>query len=492
MNGMRHWGIALALALAACSAADDAPTNVLLVTVDTLRADHVSAYGVRRHQTPNLDRLAAEGVLFENAFTDTPWTTPSMSSVMTGNYPTRHGFKSTNANRLGLENVTLAEMLHERGYDTAAVVGSFPLDSIYQLDQGFDYYDDTFTKPIWIHPDVEFAPLPSEFRDSPEEQAMFAMAKAMNDSRRTDAEVTDAALAWLRHPHGTPFFLWVHYFGPHSKPDWRIPESKRLARELAQYDPDVRTADAEVGRLLDGLAEGGHAGDTLVVFHADHGESLGEQGYVGHGHLLNDATMRIPLILRWPRHLAAGRRVSALVRNVDILPTVLSAVDPGAETAAFSGESLLPLAGGGDPEPDGDDGLGRSTYMETYYPAHGAFATPVVLDDGSHYRVGTIRRAVRTRRWLFERSEPRPLIDVPDAPWETLPAEALARVRGEKLIDVAADPTADVSAAHPAVAKALRARLEARLAEEREHEPAPRLAPDPETRRRLKSLGYTD
>jgi arylsulfatase A-like enzyme len=318
---------------------------------------------------------------------------------------------------------------------------------------------------------------------------MFAMAKAMNDSRRSDAEVTNAAAAWLREAPPDPFFLWVHYFGPHSKPDWNIPEDERLARQLADYEPDVRITDGEVGRLLDALDAAGRADDTLVVFHADHGESLGERGYVGHGNLLNKASMDIPLILRWPGRIAAGLRVAGLARNVDIFPTVLDAAGLTSPAHA-NGESLLPAIAatpravvgrwlGGGPE--------RSAYMETYYPAHVAFATPVEWHGKTH-RVGTIRRAVRRGRWQLVRTEPHPLIDVGDEA-ETPPEAARRQVWLEQLFDAeGTDDGSDHLADQPGIAEELRALLDGHLEQERDE--APRLPVDPETRLRLEALGY--
>lgn len=482
---MRLRCAATLLLLASACARPTAPPNVLLVTVDTLRADHLSAYGYPGHQTPNIDRLASQGTLFENAFADTPWTTPSMASVLTGTYPTKHGFRSTNTNRLGLDKVTLAEILEGRGYDTGAVIGSFPLDSIYQLDQGFATYDDHFTRPIWNYPGHEPTPLPSEFRKDPHEQAMFEMVKAMSDSRRTDKEVTDAALAWLANEGKgkgkAPFFLWVHYFGPHSKPDWSVPEDQRQARELSQYDPDIRTNDHEVGRLLAALDAAGLGPKTLVVFHADHGQSLGEQHYVGHGVLLNDASMHIPLILRWPGHIEAGRRVDRMARNVDILPTVLDAVGAPIPSNA-SGRSLL-----------GDDGAGSEqpfAYMETFYPAHVGFAQPVKLPDGSVRKIGLVRRAVRSGHWELVRSEPHPLIDVSGETWKDVPQKIFHSMWSERLIDTRdkSDDPKDYSREKPELAARLRRLLDAQIANEAP--PAPRHELDPESQLRLESLGY--
>jgi arylsulfatase A-like enzyme len=456
-------------------AAPEGPPHVVLVTVDTLRPDRLSAYGFEGHETPHIDALASEGVLFENAFTDTPWTTPSMSSVLTGTWPTLHGFKSTNTDRLGLEQETLAELLRDRGYATAAIIGSFPLDSIYRLDQGFDVYDDAFTRPIWRYPGHEPTPKASEFLDDPEAQAMFALLKAMSDSRRADEEVTDAALAWLDTRPEKPFFLWVHYFGPHTKPDWTVPESERLRQQYAQYDPDVRTVDRELGRLLARLDAEGLAQRTLVIFHADHAESLGEQGYVGHGVLLNDATMRIPLILRYPPRVRGPQRVASQVRNVDIFPTVLDAVGAPVPQRA-SGISLLPLSEGGDVAHEA-----RPAYMETWYTAHRAFAPPVRGPDAKEYAIGRIHRAVREGSWQLIRTEPHPLLDVTDPEWEAVPLEAKESVRSEVLIDTRdrASSPRDLSAAHPEVAARLRALLDVRIAEE-----GARAPPCPSTRRR--------
>jgi arylsulfatase A-like enzyme len=478
--------------LGACSAPLPEHVDVLLVTVDTLRPDHLSCYGYTRQQTPHIDQLAAEGALFEQAVSDTPWTTPSMASVLTGQYPTRHGFRSTNANRLAPENETLAEILASRGYSTAAVVGSFPLDSIFQLDQGFARYDDDFTTPIWIFPDHPAKHVASEFRDTPEERALFTLEKAMADSRRSDAEVTDAALAQLERFGDAPFFLWVHYFGPHSKPDWRLSPEERDRRHVANYDPDVRTVDAQIGRLLAGLEAGGRAAHTLVVFHADHGESLGEDGYLGHGQLLNRASMHIPLILRLPGVIPAGVRVAPLVRNIDIFPTILAlSGGPGRDPPA--GRSLLPLArrgllsrwlGTGEDE--------RVAYMETFFPAHAGFAKKLPGPDGQEVAVGFSRRSVESGRWRLERREPQPLMDVSPDKQPQLTPQLRDAVRAEELYDLEAPggELHDVSASHPEVVARLRALLDAEVAAERAAPPGQPL--DPETRLRLKSLGYVE
>jgi arylsulfatase A-like enzyme len=479
------------LALAGCSAALPERANVLLITVDTLRPDRLSSYGYRRHQTPHIDGLAAAGALFEDAVSDAPWTTPSMASVLTGVYPTLHGLRSTNAHQLAPEGITLAEILRERGYATAAVVGSFPLHSLYGLDQGFDHYDDAFTRPIWIHPDHEPGDVPSALPERPEDRALFTLESALNNSRRSDAEVSDAAIAWLRDARSEPFLLWVHYFGPHSKPDWRRSRAEQDRQHLERYDPDVRQVDAEIGRLLAELDAHDLAASTLVVFHADHGESLGENGLLGHGGLLNEASMRIPLILRLPEAIPAGVRIRALVRNVDIFPTVLE-VTGGAAQGERSGESLLPLARGGTLSRWLARGDPRVAYMETFYPAHRGFAMKIRREDGSEEAVGFARRSVRRGRWRLERREPHPLYDVSPESQPQL-SDALARqLRGEELYDLEA-PAAEARSvidAHPQLAAELGALLDAHR--QRERDAAPRMELDAEERLRLESLGYGD
>jgi arylsulfatase A-like enzyme len=482
-----------ALAGAGCS---DAPApaarNALIVTIDTLRADRVSAFGASPVETPHLDRLAAQGAFFANAFADVPWTTPSMSSVMTGLYANRHGLKSPITNRLGLEQVTLAERLRSHGFATGAVIGSFPLDSIYQLDQGFEFYDDAFTTPIHIYPNHEFTRVPSVFSDDPDSQRLFVLSKSLNDGRRTDAEVSDVAIRWLRERGSGRFFLWVHYFGPHAKLDWRIPEARRELVHLAQYEPDVEVVDREVGRLLDTLDELGLAEQTLVVLHADHGESLGENGYVGHGLLLNEATLRIPLILRLPGRIAPGQRIEAQAENVDIFPSVLDALGLPIPQD-LSGQSLLPRTRGAPARGlQQDDPDGRVTYIETYFPAHIAFATLVKLPGGEVGKQGVIRRGVRTARWKLVRSEPHELIDVGPGEQSTVPGPMRERLRTETLLDLEAPngDAHDVSAQHPEVARRLRARLDAWIEQEAQASDAPRIELDEETRARLESLGY--
>lgn len=444
---------------------------MLLITVDTLRADRLSAYGYGKHQTPHIDSLAAEGALFEHAFCDVTWTTPSMASVMTGTYATKHGFKSTKSQKLDLSKVTLAEVLRERGYATAAVVGSYPLHSSYQLDQGFAHYDDSLEEP-------------------PNAGTPSARPR-VRKGHRSDTAVTRAATQWLKQNEARPFFLWVHYFGPHQKDvDFTQPIAERWRRHIARYDGDVVLNDAAVGGLLEEIDRLGLRERTLVIFHADHGEMLGDRMYIGHGMDLYDPVLRIPLIVRLPGRIPAGVRVRAMARNIDLFPTVLevAGIRPGNQ---LSGSSLLPhvesaraSAAGSLPEVD--------MYAETYMPAIDGFRRTIRLPDGSSQSIGMVIRGIRTPAWKFVRNEPVPFFERQPDEVPVLLAEALASLTSEELYDLRTDPLEfkNLAKERLEVAEQMRDRLRQFLAGE--SEPAPTALLDEESRQRLRMLGYGD
>lgn len=329
------------------------PPSVVLITVDTLRPDRIAAYGHATNKTPAMDRLAAEGMLFDVAYCDMPWTTGSMSSVMTGHYSSSHGVDLPNK-LLAPEATTMAEILRAEGYTTAAIIASFPLDSVFGLDQGFDTYDDEFSMPM-IGSGEAVEHVPSQAPDTADEG--FGLKKFQSDSYRPDEDVTDAAIRWFdrffEEGMGPPgwrplvdrvlgrrFFLWVHYFGPHEKLEAGLGIHDQEPRIVEVYDEDVEKADAAVGRFLDHLRSTGYLDETLVILHSDHGQNLGEHGVVGHGQRIDEATVRIPMIVRYPAAVPAGLRRSDVARNVDILPTVLEALR--IDHPGLAGRSLLP------------------------------------------------------------------------------------------------------------------------------------------------------
>lgn len=454
-------------------------TNVILITIDTMRPDRISAYGYHKHQTPVLDRLAAEGTLFENAFCDVTWTTPSMASVMTGTYATRHGFRSS-FQTLKSDAATMAEILRDHGMHTAAIIASYPLHSIFGLNQGFDLYDETFNSPLSFQEDVQFGPVqappPVETPPSDDTQAMrwFLWEKSQRDAYRSDPDVSDRAIAWLRAERADPFFLWIHYFGPHEKPTGLVGDENLAAErdlQLAAYDPDVVAVDGEIGRVLAALKSLGIDEDTAIVVHADHGQSLMEHDYFGHGRNVLDPTARIPLIVHAPGRVPAGRRDATLARNVDILPTLLELLGiprpPGLD-----GRDLFGAVGSADP----------TAYIETYLSATWLFA-----DEKADHRIGFRRLGLRTARWKYVINDPVPFVDRPSPP---IDADTRRRFYFEELFDLAADPgeTRNVIAEHHDVASTMRNEI---MRLHRTATTGTEVMPlDDETREKLKALGY--
>lgn len=345
-------------ALAGCSGSEPAVRNLLLVTIDTTRADRVGAYGHAGARTPTLDALAADGVRFESCSSTAPITLPSHASILTGLFPFRHGARNNGTHRLPDEVATLAEFTGSEGFDTGAVVSAFVLDSRFGLDQGFDRYDD----------DLSGADKPLAFR-FPETNAEWA---------------TDRALSWLEREVEGRFFLWVHYFDPHAEYDAPEPYASEFA--ASPYDGEIAYVDAQIGRLLAGLDDQGRLDDTLVVVTADHGESLWEHGEETHGIFLYDATTRVPLIWSHPS-LVPGKRVAQTVSSVDILPTALGllglSVPPGVDGVDLGAVLTTPVA----VPPD------RRAYSESLTP---------------FYNHGWAElRSLRGNRWRYVRA-PRP------------------------------------------------------------------------------------
>ena len=309
--------------------------NVVLVTFDTTRADHVGAFGYDKGTTPNVDRLAAEGTRFTHVYSTNPITLPAHTSLMTGTYPPFHGVRDNSAFVVRDDVTTLAEVLAARGYETAAFVGAFVLDSRFHLDQGFETYDDQVGRD-WS-------------RDELETRA----ALAFGFSERKANLVTLAALRWMEQRDATrPFFLWLHYFDAHEP---RNPPEPHGSKFSDPYDAEIAFADEQLGRFLDEL-RGGSGANTYVVFTADHGEGLQEHGEPTHSLLLFDGVLRVPLVIAGPG-IAEGAADPRLGSLVDVLPTILGrlgippspdvqgvdllgAVDPAVERVVYM-ESLV-------------------------------------------------------------------------------------------------------------------------------------------------------
>jgi arylsulfatase A-like enzyme/cytochrome c-type biogenesis protein CcmH/NrfG len=292
---------------------------VLLVTIDTLRADHVGCYGFDAAATPTLDGLAARGVRFETALAQAPLTGPSHASILTGLTPPGHGFRNNSGFAVPAGVHLAAETFKAAGYQTAAFVSGFPLDRRFGFNRGFDTYDDHLPRG--------------------------------NDRRRTpyvervaDA-TTETVLQWLgQRKDRAPWFLWVHYYDPHAPYE---PPADLLARfKTDPYDGEIAFVDRELQRVLAAITTRGDLDRTLTVVTGDHGESLGEHGEGTHGLFVYDATLRVPLIVAGPG-IRAGRVSKTVARSIDILPTLLDYT--GLRPAAPSdGRSLRPAAEGGE------------------------------------------------------------------------------------------------------------------------------------------------
>jgi arylsulfatase A-like enzyme/Flp pilus assembly protein TadD len=297
--------------------------HVLLITIDTLRADHVGAYGARQARTPVLDGLARDGARFERAWAPTPITLPSHASLLSGHYPPAHGARH-NGIAMGEKVETLATRFEQAGFATGAFVSAFPLDRRFGLARGFDVYDDELPRSETGRP--------------------------LNE--RPGAETVNRAMAWLDARRDARVFLWVHLFEPHAP--YGAPESGTSVE--ARYADEVATADRELGRLLGALGE--RAKNTLVVATADHGEAFGEHGETGHSIFVYDTTLHVPLVMRGagiPRGTVVGGDVSL----VD-LPATIAALT-GLQEFQSEGRSLAGAFRGGSIEP-------RPLYAESFAP----------------------------------------------------------------------------------------------------------------------------
>jgi len=293
------------------------PRNVLLITIDTLRADALGAYGNATAATPWLDRLASRGLRFTTAHAHNVLTLPSHANILAGRLPSEHGVRDNAGFRLAATEETLATRLKAAGYRTGAFVSAFPLDSRFGLARGFDVYDDAF---------VDGSPQP-----------------AFLEQERAGTETVAAASGWLRSvtPDGAgqapPWFLWVHLYEPHYPYAPPSPYAERFQSD--RYAGEVAAADAALAPLLEPVLEGRGAADTLVIVTADHGESLGDHGEATHGIFAYEATLKVPLIVYSPS-LTTPAVVGRPASHVDILPTILDAVGMSS-VSTLSGRSLL-------------------------------------------------------------------------------------------------------------------------------------------------------
>ena len=345
------------VALAACSLlacgpdareirSRDPRPDVILISIDTVRADHMSSYGYARPTTPRLDALAEEGARVELAYAPSSTTGPTHASLFTGLPPIAHGVRK-NGNVLDAELETLAELLAGRGYETGAVVSSYVLSRRFGYDQGFGVFDDDFSGA-----------------NSPEGTTLWEGEAIEGHFYGTADDTTDRALDWLRDRKQPekPAFLFIHYFDPHFPyvppadfvPNFKATakEALRIGRMIFVYDTLIAFTDQEIGRLLDEIEAQQLSRDPLVIVTADHGEGLMTHGHMYHGAQIYEEAVRVPLIVRWPGRVPAGRVLTSPIATIGLGPTILDLIGETADGSIGTGGFAPMLLGEPEPLPE--------------------------------------------------------------------------------------------------------------------------------------------
>jgi len=336
----KKWAVlVVAAALVGVATAQRQPPNVLLITIDTVRADHVGAYGYAKAATPAIDRLAREGVRFADATSHAPLTGPAHAAILTGQYPARLGVRDNASTPIPPGTTTLATLFKASRYRTGGFVGAFILGPEYGFSQGFDVFDATFSR--------------------------FNAGMKLQAQRRA-GEVTTAALKWLNQQlnqqlanSNQQWFLWVHYYDAHWPYD--PPAPFRTTFRASPYDGEVAYVDSNIAKLIAAIEGAGQLDRTLVTVIADHGEGLGDHGEQEHGLFLYDSVLHVPWVMRLPARASAGRVVTTQVRAIDVLPTLAAVA--GVTSPSVDGQNVMPFVTGAavprDPTP---------SYAETFYP----------------------------------------------------------------------------------------------------------------------------
>ena len=415
--------------------ADDAKpqTPVILISIDTLRADHLSAYGYRKIHTPNIDAFAQQGTLLNEAACQVPLTLPSHTSLLTSTYPFQNGIQE-NAEPVPAGAVTLASVLRSRGYKTAAFIGSVFLEKQFGLDQGFDDYDSPFNFQA----------------GSRISGSMIFAGTGQNPYsvrvRRDGALVVRAALQWLAEHHGQPVFAFIHLFDVHEP--YTVPADVARERGISRYDAQVEYVDQVLGRFRQRLMQSGWWDRSLVVLVSDHGESLGEHGESSHGYFIYQSTLWVPLMFHWPVGAPHyPERSSQPAGLIDVAPTILDFLHVPLPST-FEGQSLL----GG--IKSGSEADGHAVYSESVYTRDAFGWAPLRC-----LRAGEYKYIAAPKPELYNLQQD---------------TEEQVNLVGKK----------------PDESAALRGRLEKLMARYAPKEPATRQNASPETRALLQSLGY--
>jgi choline-sulfatase len=402
--------------------------NVILITIDTLRADHVGCYGANTVKTPTLDALAHDGVVFERAISQVPLTWPSHAVILTGTYPFQNGVQDFTGQPLSPQFRSVSQAFQKAGYATGAVVSAFVLDRSWGLARGFDFYDDAFSAETFETKDAGLV------------------------DRRAGESIAHA-VAWLKQTQRRPFFLWLHLYDPHSPYD--PPEPYRSEYRERLYDGEIAYADHELGKLMTWLKQNRLYDSSLIVALSDHGESLGEHGEDEHGFFVYNATVHVPLIVKPPAGsgLSTGRRAEP-VETTAVAPTLLDLAGI-QDTIAAQLQSRSLFTNGLATKKTATVAAKAPAYSETFYPFSSFGWSPL--------------HALESERFHFI-DAPRPeLYDLESDPGETR--------------NIAAD--------QPATVSVLREKAQAILAHnpfERSEASAGNLGPD--AQEKLRALGY--
>jgi arylsulfatase A-like enzyme len=395
--------------------------NVILITIDTLRADHLGCYGNENMITPNIDSLSAGGVTFMRATAQVPLTLPSHTSILTSTYPPTHGVRDNAKYQFGDYLPTLADVLKENGYQTTAFISAFVLDSRFGIDKGFEIYDDNIQNQAYFYFSSASPPfaLAIGFK-------LLGLVPPHKPERKAE-KTTKAVIDWLEENSGNRFFLWIHYFDPHGplnppppydtlylssetdrgefldnvprygsllgQSDSRELTAKEIEGIRALYRGEVTYTDYYIGLLLEQLKKQGVEDKTLLVLTADHGQSISEHDYIGHSMELYRETMHVPLILHCPEMIRSGQAVETPVQSIDIMPTILDLLD--IETPeTCRGRSLIPLTMAK------RAGLeARFSYLETLHPKPGKMKL-IGLDSGEYKYIKALEGDREELYWI--------------------------------------------------------------------------------------------
>ncbi len=439
-----EWAIATIADVPVASGSRVRAPNVVILTLDTLRADRIGVNGYGGASTPNMDRLADEGVLFHNTISHAPLTPPSHMSIFSGLYPVAHGIRGFVGGKRIQPNVKmLAEYLQEAGYTTAAIISSPPLAPGGGIERGFDEYH--FELPPLDYPFIGF-------RNTLLARVLKRLQVVRDNGGYFGASIQSSrAIGFLSRRGEKPFFLWVHYFDAHDPyaPPRRFLSLKyhpgatvtdALDRSYL-YDSDVAYLDEELGRLIAALEKTGVYDNTIVVAIADHGEALGEHNYVGHSAAIYNEQTKVPFFIRYPRAIPSGVKIEAQVRSVDVAPTLLALLGL-KHSSELDGISLLPMLA--DPKQATD----RTAVSETFHIPGNRL---VAVSDGRYKLISNVDDGIEL---LFDiRKDPLELRNIVDR--EVAVAVRL-RAETKEYVARVADNALDQADIDPSVRQRLR------------------------------------